>query len=92
MNTIKDDVVNDPGCTMMNCPDFRGGICHYDSPICRYRQDEIDPEDLRDAERFQWLINRGVAWRGCYKNEWKEGEWLYAIQDARKIIDSAMKE
>lgn len=43
---------------------------------------------LADAERFQWLIRRGVAWRGCYQGDWKPGEWLYDIQNARKELDN----
>ena len=47
-------------------------------------------EQRRDAERFRWLIKRGVAWRGCYVGDWQEGEWLYDFQGAEKQIDEAM--
>ena len=45
-----------------------------------------------DAQRLQWLLSQGVAWRECYTDDWQEGEWLYDIQDARSYIDSAMQE
>ena len=80
--------MNDPGCTLMKCTDFKNGVCHYPGGTCKYRQDEIDPETIKDAERFQWLINRGVAWRGCYDGVWRQGEWLYSFQNARDIIDN----
>ena len=44
----------------------------------------------KDAERLQWLLNTGLAWRGCYQGSWMEGEWLYAQQSAREVIDGAM--
>lgn len=48
-------------------------------------------EDLADdAKRLDWLLKQGVAWRGCYKDDWKEGEWLYEWQNARDSIDEAM--
>lgn len=50
-----------------------------------------DSETIRDAERFQWLIKRGVAWRGCYNDCWLENEWLYGVQNARKEIDLAIE-
>ena len=53
--------------------------------------EEKKSEEAEDAMRFEWLIQRGVAWRGCYQDDWEEGEWLYAIQDARKEVDEAMK-
>lgn len=43
-----------------------------------------------DFERFQWLINQGVAWKGCYNKDWAEGEWAYAMLGARDAIDKAM--
>lgn len=52
----------------------------------------MNSEESKDLIRFEWLIQRGVAWRGCFQGTWKEGEWLYAIQDARKEIDEAMHE
>lgn len=83
--------MNDPGCTFMKCTDYKNGVCMYDSPVCKYREDDLDAETIKDAERFEWLINRGVAWRDCYDNIWKEGEWLYDWQDARKQIDHAIE-
>lgn len=50
----------------------------------------LDAADAKDAERFQWLIRQGVAWRDCYDRDWLPGEWLYAAQDARHFIDKAM--
>lgn len=43
----------------------------------------------KDSERLQWLLNRGLAWRDCYDDNWIEGEWLYAEQDALATIDKA---
>lgn len=91
MDTIKIDKMSDPGCILIKCTDYKNGICMFNSPVCKYRQDELDPEILKDAERFQWLINQGVAWNGCYVGVWKEGEWLYAVQNAREQVDKAMK-
>ena len=44
---------------------------------------------LEDDSRLNWLLNRGLAWRDCYNDWWKEGEWLYASQSALEIIDKA---
>lgn len=87
---LQEAKVNDPGCTLVKCADYKDGVCMFDSPVCKYRQDELDPETIRDAERFQWLINQGVAWRDCYNEIWRRGEWLYAMQDARAQIDAAI--
>ena len=54
--------------------------------------DSIDIDNLlKDQERLEWLFAKGVAWRGCYKDDWKEGEWLYFWQNPRDEIDKAMK-
>ena len=42
-----------------------------------------------DSQRLNWLLNRGLAWRDCYNDWWKEGEWLYASQSALETIDKA---
>ena len=42
-----------------------------------------------DSQRLNWLLNRGLAWRDCYNDWWKEGEWLYASQSAFQTIDKA---
>ena len=44
-----------------------------------------------DSKRLDWLLKQGVAWRGCYKDDWKEGEWLYDWQNAREFIDEDME-
>ena len=44
-----------------------------------------------DSQRLNWLLNRGLAWRDCYDDWWKKGEWLYASQSALKTIDKARK-
>ena len=51
---------------------------------------ELNDDIVADAERFQWLIKQGVAWRDCYDRDWLPGEWLYAAQDARYFVDKAM--
>ena len=43
----------------------------------------------KDSQRLNWLLDRGLAWRDCYNDWWKEGEWLYASQSALEIIDKA---
>jgi hypothetical protein len=48
-------------------------------------------ELIKDSERLDWLLKQGIAWRGCYEGDWKEGEWLYEVQDARAQIDEAME-
>jgi hypothetical protein len=63
------------------------------------QQQLLDEENLRlkdrikllekDSQRLNWLLNRGLAWRDCYNDWWKEGEWLYASQSALEIIDRA---
>jgi hypothetical protein len=40
-----------------------------------------------DSQRLDWLLNRGIAWRDCYDDWWKKGEWLYASQSALETID-----
>lgn len=44
-----------------------------------------------DSKRLDWLLRRGVAWRGCYNEWWSEGEWLYEKGKPRDIIDEAME-
>lgn len=81
--------MNDPGCTMMKCTDYKNGVCHFNGDHCKYNMpEEIDENTIADADRFRWLINHGLAWRGCYDLYWLEGEWLYHWQDARGIIDA----
>jgi hypothetical protein len=63
------------------------------------QQQLLDEENLRlkerikrlekDSQRLNWLLDRGLAWRDCYNDWWKEGEWLYASQSALEIIDKA---
>ncbi len=63
------------------------------------QQQLLDEENLRlkerikrleeDSQRLNWLLNRGLAWRDCYNDWWKEGEWLYASQSALETIDKA---
>ena len=48
----------------------------------------MDRETLEDALRFRWLVENGFAWRNCYIGDWKEGEWLYDFQNARKQLDN----
>jgi len=43
----------------------------------------------KDSQRLNWLLDRGLAWRDCYNDWWKEGEWLYASKSALEIIDKA---
>lgn len=43
----------------------------------------------KDSERLAWLLQTGLAWRGCYNDHWIEGEWLYASESAIEIIDKA---
>ena len=84
--------MSDPaGCKLMKCKDLINGVCHYEGSVCKFRQDEFDLEDFKDAERFRWLLHKGVAWNGCYHGEWKPGEWLYDFQSARTKIDVAME-
>jgi len=51
-------------------------------------------ELLKDKERLDWLLKQGLAWRGCYKGDWLEGEWMYgnytSHPNARREIDEAM--
>jgi len=42
-----------------------------------------------DSQRLDWLLNRGLAWRDCYDDWLKKGEWLYASQSALETIDKA---
>ena len=42
-----------------------------------------------DSQRLNWLLKRDLAWRDCYNDWWKEGEWLYASQSALETIDKA---
>ena len=44
-----------------------------------------------DAKRLSWLLDRGLAWRGCYNASWWQGEWIYKNQDAIGCIDAAME-
>ena len=43
----------------------------------------------KDSERLAWLLQTGLAWRGCYNDHWIEGEWLYSSQYAIATIDKA---
>ena len=64
----------------------------FDNAECSSRQvAEPDPEDLKDAERFQWLLQKGFAWNGCYNANWQPGEWLYGgLANPRLQVDEAM--
>ena len=42
-----------------------------------------------DSQRLNWLLNKGLAWRDCYDDWWKKGEWLYVSQSALETIDKA---
>ena len=57
---------------------------------------EENAELRRDKERLDWLLSKGLAWNGCYKGDWLEGEWMYGNStfnpDARNDIDKAMEE
>lgn len=44
-----------------------------------------------DSKRLDWLLRRGVAWRDCHNDWWREGEWLYESGNPRSIIDEAME-
>jgi predicted nuclease with TOPRIM domain len=63
--------------------------------LCRRLERELNATNERikrleeDSQRLNWLLNRGLAWRDCYNDWWKEGEWLYASQSALEIIDKA---
>lgn len=48
-------------------------------------------EARKDVGRLDWLVERGVAWRGCYDETWLEGEWIYREHDPRQEIDNEMK-
>ena len=56
--------------------------------LVRELQDRIKRLE-EDSQRLNWLLNRGLAWRDCYNDWWKEREWLYASQSALEIIDKA---
>jgi hypothetical protein len=29
------------GCELMKCTDYKDGVCTSDSPVCKYRQEEM---------------------------------------------------
>lgn len=54
--------------------------------------DLVTEENAKDAERFRFLLNQGIQWRGCYMDGWQEGEWLYSnAPDALQRIDAALR-
>jgi hypothetical protein len=65
--------------------------CKYASQLQeRIKRLEKDSERLeKDSERLAWLLQTGLAWRGCYNDHWIEGEWLYASESAIEIIDES---
>lgn len=76
-------------------------IQHQDRVLQMYflslkEQEEDVHELLKDKRRLDWLLSKGLAWNGCYKGDWLEGEWMYGNStlnpDARNDIDKAMEE
>lgn len=60
------------------------------------RKLERENAELRkDKERLDWLLSKGLAWNGCYRGDWREGEWMYGNStfnsDARYDIDKEME-
>lgn len=53
------------------------------------RLEEESQQLEKDSKRLAWLLEKGLAWRGCYNDYWIEGEWLYSSQYAIAIIDKA---
>jgi hypothetical protein len=80
-------VTNDPHALWANW--LRGSVT---LPVgigdVREYQDRIKRLE-EDSQRLNWLLNRGLAWRDCYDDWWKKGEWLYAWQSALETIDKA---
>jgi hypothetical protein len=75
------DKMNDPGCTLMKCTDYKDGVCMFDSPVCKYRQDELDPDEmnelrvenerLRDALQGLMDLNiSGIKYGASAKKAW----------------------
>jgi hypothetical protein len=69
---------------------LKDAVCEVDE----YRRAIVDLEAKikrleEDSQRLNWLLKRGLAWRDCYNDWWKEGEWLYASQSALETIDEA---
>ena len=73
--------------------DSKEKVC--DADFARILERELNAANQRikrleeDSQRLNWLLNRGLAWRDCYNDWWKEGEWLYASQSALQTIDKA---
>jgi len=74
-------------------------VTNYDEVAERVNEAQIEQENaelLKDKERLDWLLSKGLAWNGCYKGDWREGEWMYGNStfnsDARNDIDKAMEE
>lgn len=44
----------------------------------------------KDSKRLAWLLETGLAWRGCYNRYWDEGKWLHATEHTIAIIDKAI--
>ena len=70
-----------------NCPHSEDSWC---LDCVQELAEELESE-REDANRFRWLIEKGVAWRDCYSFSWRPSEWLYSFQDARNVIDAAIE-
>ena len=74
-------------------------VTNYDEVAERVNAAQIERENAelrKDKERLDWLLSKGLAWNGCYKGDWLEGEWMYGNStfnpDARNDIDKAMED
>ena len=42
----------------------------------------------KDAERYREISKHGFAWRGCYSENCKPGEWIYTKHGANSAVDA----
>ena len=41
------------GCEIMKCTDYRDGVCHYESDVCKYRDEvSVDSNSLLSVEHI----------------------------------------
>jgi hypothetical protein len=64
--------MNDPGCTMMKCTDFKDGVCHYDSDICKY-------QECKRCNELEMALEKIWKWITSKSNQVDKNEAIYQV-------------
>ena len=71
------------GCETMKCTDYRDGVCHYDSDVCKYRDEvSVDSNSLLSGKEKN-LLKTMIA---LYEREHMSRHRIYSEEDMVKSI------